>query len=716
MTALSSLIIFEAIVFGLNCIISIVLYLVNRTTIFRYLLILWFAITLQFVAFGTVHLLTTSLVFEAIFENGIMLLFINIIILKILFQLNQSDFHLKPYILFNCGAIIIGIIFAFMGYGFTVVSSIIIFPICLTTIYLTVHLHQHRTEKSALISFFSLLYILGLIHELDYPFMRTVEWFAPYGFTIHAAIYVGFAILLPCILILENQKKYNSELKKREEKYRELVESSSDIVWEVNIDGSFTYISPQVEHHLGYKPDEVLGKTPFSFMHPKVADVIAEQFHSIATKGIPFNNLESPFISKTGQHLIFETSGNPIKDATGNITGYRGIDRDVTEKKLLQEQLNQSSKMDAIGQISGGVAHDFNNILTGIMAAGELLKTDKSVPLNEKQSKYIEMILKASTRAADLTAKLLAFGRKGKISSSSLDIHKIIDESVEILQSTIDKKIKITIFKNARFHTISGDISAIQNAIINLGINASDAMPDGGEITITTKNIELDKSFCKSSQFKISPGIYFELEFRDTGQGIPLDNQKKIFEPFFTTKSQGKGTGLGLASVYGTVQDHHGAISVTSNEGAGTIFHIDLPCSKQNIVNASEETNVESESGTGLILFVDDEKILRLTGKEILVKNGYNVLVAKNGLEAVDIFSKRYQEIDLVIMDMIMPEMNGREAFLKMKDTDENCKVIITSGYTKDEQLTAIGISGFIHKPYSEAKLCRLISEVQGRY
>ncbi|MGL1891465.1 MAG: response regulator [Spirochaetaceae bacterium] len=382
------------------------------------------------------------------------------------------------------------------------------------------------------------------------------------------------------------------------------------------------------------------------------------------------------------------------------------------EKINLQDQLQQSRKMDAIGQLAGGVAHDFNNMLTGIIGAAQLLQNPIR-NLDEKGLAYVEMILDASNRASDLTTKLLAFGRKGKIISTSIDIHTIVDDTLALFNRSIDKKIRISASKNAEQSTVIGDNTALQNSLLNLGINASHAMPDGGELTIETRNIILNNNYCNSSPFDISEGNYIEITIRDTGNGITPDNINKIFEPFFTTKKQGEGTGLGLASVYGTIQDHHGVINVYSEIGIGTVFNLYLPCS-DDVVKKNPMEKIVLE-GAGQVLLVDDEELVRMTGKYTLEEMGYKVILAENGLEAIDIFEKNFHDIDLVILDMIMPKMNGTEAFEKMKKIDENCKIIISSGFTKDENLNELrkkGLTGFIQKPFRDYELSKLLSEI----
>lgn len=389
---------------------------------------------------------------------------------------------------------------------------------------------------------------------------------------------------------------------------------------------------------------------------------------------------------------------------------------DVTKECKLETQLSHSRKMDAIGQLAGGVAHDFNNMLGGIVGAAQLLKLPQR-GLDEKGEELVEMIMKASSRAADLTSKLLLFGRKGSITFEVVDINQVFDDVYAIFNRTIDKKITINMVKNAENSSVIGDGSTLQNVIMNLGINAVHAMLDGGDLLIETRNIYLNKLYCSSSSFDLEPGNYIEIEVRDTGEGIPRENIDSIFDPFFTTKEQGKGTGLGLSMVYGTVCDHHGAITLYSEVGEGTVFYIYLPCTK--MVNNSPQKVIANEEmeakGSGTILLVDDEEIIRITSKKMLEDMGYDLLVAKNGLEATEIFKESHHKIDLVLMDMIMPKMGGYDAFLKMKEISPDCKIIIASGFSKDDSLYNLrkrGLSGFIRKPYKTEALSTLLNDL----
>lgn len=386
---------------------------------------------------------------------------------------------------------------------------------------------------------------------------------------------------------------------------------------------------------------------------------------------------------------------------------------DVTEKVEMENQIAQSRKMDAIGQLAGGIAHDFNNMLAGIMTGAQILKSP-SRDLDDNSKNIADLILKASNRAAELTEKLLAFGYKGGISSSTVDINSIIHDSYDILRSTIDKQIVLKIELSAEKHYISGNQSSVQNALMNLAINSSHAITKKGSIKISTQNEFLDSNFCSSNQFNLVPGNYILIEVSDDGYGIEQKIIDKIFDPFFTTKEKGVGTGLGLSAVYGIVQNHRGAIFVESAVNIGTTFSIYLPVMNSEGIVEEKKISKKRER-KGKVLLVDDEEVVRLSASHLLIDMGYSVTTLNDGLEAVEFYKKNHKDIDFIIMDMIMPNMNGSEAFLKLLEINKNVKVIISSGYTKNESivdLKAKGLAGFIKKPYRAVDLENLLDSI----
>lgn len=515
---------------------------------------------------------------------------------------------------------------------------------------------------------------------------------------------------------ISERKQALENLHRSEEDLRITLDSIGDGVIATDIQGRITRMNPVAEKLTGWSFNEAVGKnleTVFAIIHAHTRKPADNPVTKVLATGecVDLAN-HTVLLAKDGSEYQIADSGAPIRSDTGTILGVVLVFRDVTEGYAMQEQLRQSQKMDAIGQLAGGVAHDFNNMLSGIIGAAELLKHQKEY-LGSDNTRHVDLILQAATRAADLTAKLLAFGRKGKMTSTTIDVHELLEDTAAILSRAIDKKIKIIIDLHADNSSVCGDITALQNIVMNLGINASQAMPGGGEIHISTRNRDLDTNHCQGNPFIIEPGEYIDLEVRDTGNGIPMEHLSRIFEPFFTTKLPGQGTGLGLAAAYGTVRAHHGEITVSSEVGQGTSFHILLPCVAD--MAHTPENSQDLIASTGQILLVDDEEYIRTTGKLLLEDLGYNVIEAENGQEAVNIFQEKYREIDIVVMDMMMPEMNGNEALEKMKKIDKNCKVIISSGYTNSttiDESKESGVAGFLHKPYKISELNQLIAKI----
>lgn len=507
--------------------------------------------------------------------------------------------------------------------------------------------------------------------------------------------------------------KKTGELSDSRENLNITLNSIGDAVIATDTFSRVTRMNPVAEKLTGWSLNEARGRKltqVFNIINSSTRESIGNPADRVLETGeiVGLAN-HTVLISKDGNEYQISDSGAPIKNSDDETTGVVLVFRDISEEHELQEQLKHSQKMDAIGQLAGGVAHDFNNLLTGIIGAAQLLEKRNTL-LDPRSSDALKIILQAAARASDLTFKLLAFSRKGKIASTAINVKHTVDDTIAILKRTIDKRISIKFDYEAANSTVTGDSSELQNAFMNIGINASHAMPDGGTIHFSMNNVRLSRLYCQSSSFKITPGEYVEICIKDTGCGIPEENLLRIFEPFYTTKEQGKGTGLGLAAVYGTVLNHNGEVTVYSELNTGTSFHILLPCTEDETDDI--KIQYEIKRGSGTILLVDDEEILRVTGSLMLQGMGYQVILAKDGREAVNIFRSRHHEIDLVLMDLIMPEMNGSEAFLKMQETDSNCRVIISSGFSRDENLTELknkGLSGFIRKPYRDYELSQVI-------
>jgi signal transduction histidine kinase/CheY-like chemotaxis protein len=409
--------------------------------------------------------------------------------------------------------------------------------------------------------------------------------------------------------------------------------------------------------------------------------------------------------------------GAPIQNAIGRDSGCVLVLRDVTEEYELRESLNQSHKLEAIGQLAGGVAHDFNNLLTGIMGSVDLLLDDS---LSQGSRELAKNILDASNQARDLTRQLLDFGRKGRAPSRLTEVHPVLEEVAATLETGLDPSIDLALHLDAPCSMVRGDQDQLTNALLNLVLNARDAIlklagdgKAGGLIEIKTYNRLLDSRSCASLDSVVLPGEHLEICIRDTGIGMSPATQARIFEPFFTTKDGGRGPGLGLAGVYGCVRSHGGGIRVQSTQGQGTTIHMYLPI-LPNSEELEETTLQPFTKKRGHILLVDDEVIILKMTKLVLERNGYTVSTCADGAEAVEYFTKHHQSVDLALMDVVMPRLSGVDAFKRMQTIDASVPVVLTSGYTNDRSeadLIALGTVGFLPKPYGVRELTSMISK-----
>lgn len=380
------------------------------------------------------------------------------------------------------------------------------------------------------------------------------------------------------------------------------------------------------------------------------------------------------------------------------------------EKKKLEEQLIQSQKMESIGRLAGGIAHDFNNILTSIMGYAELLKL-QFPDENSSEGEAADVILRGAERASNLTQQLLGFARKGRFNPKPLNVNVIIKETVEVSEKIFEKKIRVDFNLDKNIDTVEADGRQLDQVLTNLIINAKDAMPTGGSLTFKTENIYLDQDIV--SKFpELLPGKYVKISVMDTGTGIPKKIIDDVFEPFFSTKGEGKGTGLGLATVYGIIKNHNGHIHVASEPGKSTTFTIYLPVTLEKI--AKQRKKFEIYKGSGTVLIVDDEAPVRQIASIMLRGFGYEIIPAENGIEAIQIFRDNIDRIDLVLLDIIMPEMDGIQTLRELRKIDPTVKVVLSSGYSKDDkaaELVTDGAASFIQKPYKRDELSKVVIE-----
>jgi nitrogen-specific signal transduction histidine kinase/CheY-like chemotaxis protein len=393
----------------------------------------------------------------------------------------------------------------------------------------------------------------------------------------------------------------------------------------------------------------------------------------------------------------------------GTILGYQGIIRDITERKRLEAQLQQAQKMEAIGTLAGGIAHDFNNLLMGIQGNVSLILSDMDA--SDPHYQRLKNTEKQIQSGAKLTSHLLGYARKGRYEVKPLSLNQLVEETSETFSRT---KREVAIHRELApdLFAVEADPGQIEQVLWNLFINAADAMPSGGELMLRTANVT--HRDMKGKLYDPVPGDYVLLRVTDTGTGIDKEIMGRIFDPFFTTKERGRGTGLGLASAYGIIKGHRGYIDVASRKGKGTTFKVYLPASEKRVYEVFKHS-ARLVTGTETVLLVDDEEAIRQVGQELLEAMGYHVLLASNGEEAIELYEKHGDEIDLVLLDIVMPHMGGGETYERIKEINPDVRVLLLSGYSIDGEATEIlerGCNGFIQKPFTMKELSGKIRDI----
>jgi len=392
----------------------------------------------------------------------------------------------------------------------------------------------------------------------------------------------------------------------------------------------------------------------------------------------------------------------------------QGVFKDVTEQERLEQQLQQAQKMEAIGTLAGGIAHDFNNLLQAILGYTQILTMEKGE--NDPDLSRLQQIENSAMRASELTQQLLAFSRKVESKLRPVDLNLEVKQVEKLLKRTIPKMISIELHLQKNLQVVNADPAQVEQVMMNLGVNARDAMPEGGKLIIETENAFLDEHYCRTHP-GAAVGQYVCLSMTDTGDGMDRETLDHIFEPFYTTKEVGKGTGLGLSMVYGIVKSHRGYIMCYSEPGAGSTFKIYLPAveEERREQEAEPEREAQIEGGEETILLVDDEELLRDIGKEILEQFGYAVVTAPDGETALKLYAERKQEISLVILDLMMPGMGGKQCLEQLLATASDTKVVIASGYSVNGPAKATlkaGAKGFIKKPFELKQMLKVVREV----
>ncbi|MBI5327341.1 MAG: PAS domain S-box protein [Deltaproteobacteria bacterium] len=493
------------------------------------------------------------------------------------------------------------------------------------------------------------------------------------------------------------------------------VDKANDMIFMTDRTGKFIYTNKTFEETTGYSLEDLLDKKPVILKSgAQPPEFYKNLWKDTLNTGSAWSG-ETPIKIKNGAEFVCEVSITPVHDKHGKLSNFLAIMRDVTDKKRLENKLLQVQKLETIGTLAGGISHDFNNILTGVIGAASLLKT--KISKDDKLFKYVDMVEQQGYRGAKLVHQLLGFARKGKYRFEPIDINLTLSELVSFCRETFDRAIEITEKLEQNLPLVEGDGNQIYQVFLNLCVNARDAMPGGGALFIRSMLVEKNGDVVYLG-LNIPPGKYVCVVVTDTGSGMTKEVQDRLFEPFFTTKDIGKGTGLGLAMSYGIVKSHKGHIAVYSERGMGSSFKVYLPVTlgMEKQFHAAEQEEVKQMGQEKTILLVDDEPVLRELGKDILEHAGYKVYLAKNGEEAIEIYMKKGSDIYLIIMDMVMPNMAGREASEAIHKINPDAKIILSSGYAEDfivRDLIKNNLArDFIQKPYRVTELLSKMEEV----
>ena len=503
-------------------------------------------------------------------------------------------------------------------------------------------------------------------------------------------------------------------LRSREAGYRTLINASLNAAFLVDLNGTILVANEKGAGRLGYTPSEIVGRNFEELLPGDVVQLRKEMGIKAVLEG------EVALFEDEGENgHLYEHQFYPVMDKDGQVTQLAIYSVDITdrraseeERKRLQAQLQQAQKMEAIGTLAGGIAHDFNNLMMAIQ--GNVSLVLMNMPPTHEHYEPLKNIEKGIRKGADLTSKLLGYARKGKYEIKPISLNILVKE----ISETFGRMRKDIVIESQLSDDLSGimaDKGQLEQVLLNLFVNAADAMPGGGKLAIQTRNVTHES--ISTDLYRVNPGMYVQLSVTDTGTGMPPQVQERIFDPFFTTKKMGRGTGLGLASAYGIVKSHKGYIEVESTVGQGSTFFIYLPASDMQPQESREE-NHHVSTGSGTLLLVDDEQNVLTVTSQMLSRSGYTIIEAKSGREAIECYSRKRDNIDLIILDMVMPEMGGGEVFDRLKEINPTVKVLLASGYSLEGQAREImkrGCDGFIQKPFSLSELVDRVESILER-
>lgn len=514
---------------------------------------------------------------------------------------------------------------------------------------------------------------------------------------------------------ISQRKRAEEALRESEERYRDLFENATDIIYTHDLAGNFTSLNRMGERISGYSREEALQMNITQIVAPEYLDLVRRMIAGEASWA-GATTYELAIVTRERQRVMLEVNPRLVWQK-GKLAGVQGIARDITERKRLEDELRQAQKMEAIGTLAGGLAHDFNNILTAIMGHADMMLAELRQG-SEITPSGVQEIKKAGEHAAALTQQLLAFSRKQMLQPVVLDLNAVVAENMKMLRRLMGEHIEPVLVLDPELRCVKADPGQIGQVIMNLVVNARDAMAEGGTLTIETANADLNEDDVRQHA-SVCPGQFVMLAISDTGSGMDAETQTHMFEPFFTTKGREKGTGLGLSTVYGIIKQSGGDIRVTSKLGQGTAFKIYFPCVEKPAEEVAAGTRLTeftaSPGGSETILVVEDEDIVRTLVCQILKSKGYRVLEAANGKEALLVCEEHAGPIHLLVTDVVMPEMNGRELAVTLVATRPATKVLYMSGYAEDavvsDGILKPGLA-FLQKPFNPEALAWKVWEL----
>jgi PAS domain S-box-containing protein len=563
---------------------------------------------------------------------------------------------------------------------------------------------QQPSDRAAIVE---ILRERGSVHDLETSFrMRSGELREGLS-SIDVIELDDEPCLLSMMVDITERKRAEAALRDSEEQYRLIAEHSRDLIVLLDRQGRVLYASPSHQYVLGYAPIELIGRPALDFVHPDDREQLLREWTKLAAEEHIQTTVRAQHAN--GDWLWIETSSSTLEQTGSTLN----VSRDITERKRLEAQLLQSQKMETVGRLAGGIAHDFNNLLTAITGYADLAIED--LPATNPVRGDIQELRKAADRAAGLTRQLLTFARKQRIEPRTLDLNQLLSDMSEFIGRLIGEHIELATRPAPDLGSVQADRSQIEQVVVNLVVNARDAMPEGGRLAIQTANVVLDSKYT-DGHVDVAAGRYVLLTVSDTGIGMDAAVQEHLFEPFFTTKAPGKGTGLGLATCYGIIKQHGGYILPYSEPGRGTLMKVYLPR-----VDAPPDPRPSADSrahprGDETILLVEDETAVRTLAARVLREQGYSVLEAGDGEEALRVVEQEQDmRIDLLLTDVVMPRMGGIALAQRLGARRPEIKVLFTSGYTEDAMLYAGQLAAgrhFLHKPFSPATLAQKVRAV----